>query len=85
MGKISDKMIQDIRLRGRSPLTEKSYVLACTRFVVHHHGRSPAEMGLEEIRAYLSALKQRGASPSVRIGAASGLWRRPDRELPNDN
>ena len=73
MGKISDRMIQDLRMRGLSPLTEKSYLLACSRFVVHHHGRSPAEMGLEEVRAYLAALAQRGASPSVRNGAASGI------------
>jgi len=45
-------MEQDLKLGGYSPATQRIYLLYAREFA-RYHMRSPAEMGEEEIRAYL--------------------------------
>jgi len=45
-----------IRLRHYSIRTEEAYVRAVRRFILFHGKRHPAEMGVEEIRQFLSHL-----------------------------
>jgi len=55
------RMIEDLRLRNRSPRTIEAYVLQVARFA-QFHGRSPEPLGPEEVRAYQVALVESGAS-----------------------
>ena len=52
MGQLRERMETDLILAGYSPSTRKIYLLYA-RLFAKHHGRSPAEMGEPEIRAYL--------------------------------
>ena len=52
MTKLRRRMEEELRLRGYSPVTIKAYVGAVKNFALFH-GRSPDQMGAEEVRAYL--------------------------------
>ncbi|MFH1679939.1 MAG: site-specific integrase [Candidatus Eisenbacteria bacterium] len=52
MGKLHDRMEEDLTLGGYSPCTRKVYLCYARLFAGFHH-RSPAEMGEQEIRVYL--------------------------------
>ena len=52
MGKLRDRMVQDLKLAGYSPVTVRVYLQWITAFT-RHFMRSPTEMGEEEIRSYL--------------------------------
>ena len=52
MGKLRDKMDEDLRLRGLSLNTRKTY-LRCARAFVKHYRKSPTEMGKAEVRDFL--------------------------------
>ena len=52
MGKLRDRMVQDLKLAGYSPVTARVYLQWITAFT-RHFMRSPTEMGEEEIRSYL--------------------------------
>ncbi len=52
MGKLRDRMVQDLKLTGYSPVTARVYLHWITAFT-RHFTRSPTEMGEEEIRSYL--------------------------------
>jgi site-specific recombinase XerD len=52
MGQFQERMEADLKLAGYSPRTGKIYLLYARQFVKHFM-RSPAEMGEEEIRAFL--------------------------------
>ena len=52
MGRLYDQMKMDLELKNFSPKTIACY-LACMVHFVRHYGRSPDEMGEEEIRNYL--------------------------------
>jgi len=45
------RMIEDMQVRNLSPVTQRCYVHAVTKFA-RHFNRSPDGLGLEEIRAY---------------------------------
>ncbi len=49
-----------LRLRHYSIRTEEAYVLAIRRFIIYHRKRHPREMGVDEIRQYLSHLATDG-------------------------
>jgi site-specific recombinase XerD len=73
MGKLRDQMAMDMRLRRFSPKTIACY-LACMRGVAKHFRKSPAELGEEEIRAYLYCLmEERKVSQSVLVQTYSAL------------
>ncbi|MFQ5807622.1 MAG: integron integrase [Phycisphaerae bacterium] len=54
--KLLDRVRQTIRTLHYSPRTEQAYVYWIKRFVFHHEVRHPAEMGVDEIRGFLSHL-----------------------------
>ena len=73
MGELRDRMEMDMRLRRFSPKTIACY-LACMKGVAKHFRKSPAELGDEEIRAYLHYLmEERKASQSVLVQTYSAL------------
>ena len=45
------RMIEDMTIRNLSPATQQSYTYAVAKFS-RHCGRSPARLGLEDVRAY---------------------------------
>jgi site-specific recombinase XerD len=52
MGEIKVRMEEELALRGLMPRSRKTYLFAVRKFV-EFHGRSPVELGREEVRAYL--------------------------------
>ena len=51
-----DQVREVLRLRHCSICTEEAYVQAIRRFILFHRKRHPREMGVDEIRQYLSHL-----------------------------
>lgn len=78
MGELRERMAADLRLRGFSDNTQKTY-LTCVRQFAAHFRRSPAKLGEAEIRAFLEhLLSERKASASTRhvyVGALHFLYR----------
>jgi integrase/recombinase XerD len=73
MGKLRDRMEMDMKLRGLSPRTISCY-LACMKNIAMHFGKSPAELGDEEIRGYLHHLiEERKTSQAVISQSYSAL------------
>jgi len=52
MGKLRDKMEADLKLKGLSVNTQKTY-LTCAAAFVKHYRRAPAAMGRKEVRDFL--------------------------------
>ena len=74
MSKLIDSIRQEMRLRGYSIRTEKSYLVWIRRFIRFHHYRHPAEMSAEEVRQYLSHLaNRRHVSPNTQRSALNAL------------
>lgn len=57
MGRLRDRMEQDLILKQFAPSTRRNYLLYCRKFAAHY-GRSPEELGETEIREYLLHLIQ---------------------------
>ena len=51
MTPLRQRMLEDMRIRNLSPHTQRAYVENVARFA-RHFGRSPADLGPEEIRTY---------------------------------
>ncbi len=65
MGALRDRMEMDMKLRDYRPATQSQY-LHCVRQLTKHYGRSPDELGEEEVRSYLLYLRQeRDLRPST--------------------
>lgn len=65
MGKLHDRMREDLLLKAYSPHTQSAY-LRCARHFASHYMRSPEEMGEQEIRDFLLHLvRDRKASPAT--------------------
>lgn len=56
MGIIEEKLCRDLGLRGMRPNTVATYVRCCRRFE-EHFGRSPLELSVADVRAYLDHLR----------------------------
>ena len=54
--RLLERVRSTLRLKHMSLKTEKSYLYYIKQFILFHHKRHPREMGVEEIRAYLSHL-----------------------------
>lgn len=52
------KVRKDIRLRGYSIRTEKTYIYWIKQFIYFHHKKHPAAMGAEEVKNYLSSMAE---------------------------
>ena len=72
MGKVRDKMIDDLRLRGCAPATFEAYI-ACSRAFIAYHKKPPEELGEPEIRTFLLHLEARKLSTSTRRVYVSAL------------
>ena len=73
MTPLRQRMLEDMQLRNLSPLTQRAYTEHVSRFA-RHFGRSPAQLGPEEIRTYLLYLThERQLAPSSIIIAVAGL------------
>lgn len=62
MGKLRDRMREDLILKAYSPHTQDGY-LRCAQQFAKYHMRSPEEMGEKEIREFLFHLTKRKVSP----------------------
>ena len=73
MTALRQRMLEDMQVRQLSPHTQRAYIANVAQFA-RHIGRSPAEVGLEEIRAYqVSLTTERGLAPSSLVVAVSAL------------
>lgn len=72
MGQLRDRMEEDLKLGGYSPVTSRIYLLYARQFAAYHK-RSPAEMGEPEIRDYLLHLMQTQCSRETYRQVRAGL------------
>jgi integrase/recombinase XerD len=73
MGKLREKMIQDLQLRRYAPATCERYV-DCARAYVAYHRRPPEEMGEAEVRQYLLHLVlERKIAPATQKMHVAGI------------
>jgi integrase/recombinase XerD len=72
MDTIEEKMRRDLGLRGSRPNTIETYVRCCRR-LSKHFGRSPLELTVADVRAYLEHLRtvEHKAPRSVNVYAAA--------------
>lgn len=72
--RLLDQVRECIRLKHFSLKTEKSYVYYIREFILFHNKRHPKEMGVAEIRAYLSHLAvEKNVAASTQTVALSAL------------
>jgi integrase/recombinase XerD len=64
MTPLRQRFVDDLRLRNFSPKTVSAYVAGVLRFA-RHFGRSPADLGAEEIRSFQIHLLQQRATWSL--------------------
>jgi integrase/recombinase XerD len=77
MTPLRQRMLEDMQIRQLSPHTQRAYVAAVARFA-KHFGRSPAELGLEDIRTFQLHLVSQGIGHSnftVIVSALRFLYR----------
>ena len=72
MGEIRDRMFADLTIGGYSERTREVYVFYAKQYV-RHFRRSPAEMGADEVRAFLLHMvtERKLSRETVRIARAS--------------
>jgi hypothetical protein len=70
MTALRQRMIEDMRIRNLAPRTIACYVSQVARFAAHF-GRSPAELGLSEIRTYQKYLVEQQRVSESRLGSRS--------------
>lgn len=64
MTPLRQRMLEDMQVRNLSPHTQRAYVESVARFA-RHFGRSPADLGPEEIRTYqVYLIQERHLAPS---------------------
>jgi integrase/recombinase XerD len=72
------RMLQDMRIRNFTQNTQRSYLEQVSRFA-RHFGRSPEELGPQEVRAYqiylLEVRKLSASSRSIAAGALRFLYK----------
>jgi integron integrase len=72
--KLLDRVRHALRLRHRSPKTEKAYVGWIRRFIIFNEKRHPSEMGAAEIERFLSSLAvDGGVSASTQNQALAAI------------
>ena len=72
-----------IRMKHMGRRTEEAYVSYIRLFILFHNEHHPEEMGVPEIRAYLSHLAdERNVAASTQNVALSAQWYRPPPSHP---
>jgi len=72
--RIRDRMKREMDLRGFRPRTQNAYLRVCRKFVEYYGGRSPMQLGLEEVKRYLHhLLEERKLGTATLDVAISGL------------
>lgn len=78
MGKIRDRMVAEMEMRGLASATKKAYLMCCRQFVAHFM-KSPEQLGATETKAFILHLtRERKASPAgvgVYVAAVRFLYR----------
>lgn len=72
MTEMRRRMEEELKLRGHSPRTQKTYVLWVRRFAEHYH-RGPERLGTQEVRAFLVHLLEQKLSRSSLVQAFCAL------------
>lgn len=72
MTEMRRRMEEELKLRGYSPRTQKSYVLWVRRLAEHYH-RGPERLGSQEVRAFLVQLLDQKLSRSSLVQAFCAL------------
>lgn len=72
MTALREQYIRDLQLAGRAPSTQAIYVDHIAKFALYH-GKSPADLDLEEIRAYQRHCLDEGMSASALRQLAAAL------------
>ena len=72
MDSIEEKLRRDLALRGFRPNTVKTYARCCRRFT-KHFGRSPLELSVADVRAYLEHVRlvEKKSPRSLNVFAAA--------------
>lgn len=73
--KLLDRLRQALRLRHYSAKTELVYVRWIRRFIRYHGKRHPAELGPEEVAAFLSSLAASASTQNQALAAILFLYR----------
>ena len=64
MTPLRPRMLEDMHVRNLAPNTQRAYIENVARFA-RHFGRSPSELGPEEIRTYqVYLIRERKLAPS---------------------
>ena len=61
MSPLRMRVIEDMKLAGLSPGTQATYIAAVRKLAAQYR-RSPDQLSEEEVRAYLLAMRERGAA-----------------------
>ena len=73
MTPLRQRMLEDMQVRNLSPHTQQSYVLRVSHFA-RHFGKSPEQLGSEEIRAYqVYLINEKRLAPKSISTAVSAL------------
>ena len=73
MTPLRQRMLEDMQIRNLAPATQRAYVEYVAQFA-RHSGRSPADVGPEEIRAFqVYLIRERHLAPSTLIVAVAAL------------
>ena len=74
MERMSDRMVDDMKLAGLGERTRESYLGAMRMLVGHYGGRPPGQLTPEQLRAYfLHLIKEGKAASTVRVQLAAGV------------
>lgn len=72
--KLLEQLRDAIRAKHYSYRTEQTYVDWCKRYILYHHKRHPAEMGVSEIQEFITHLAtQRNVAASTQNQALSAI------------
>ena len=73
MTPLRQRLLEDMQIRNLQPSTQETYVQQVARFA-RHFGKSPADLGPEEIRGYqIYLIQERQASPTVMTQVVAAL------------
>lgn len=69
---LRQRMLEDLRVRNRAPRTQRTYICEVAKFA-RHYGKSPDQLGAEDVHRYQVHLVDKGTSWSLFNQAVSAL------------